>query len=108
MVKQYEIYWVSIAPTIGSEVKKTKPCVVLSPDELNKYLTNVIIAPLTSTVRNKYLYRAHGDIAGKQASIMLEQLRSVDKLRLKKKIDSLSKNLISEVKEILQKMLIVD
>ena len=52
MVKQYSIYWVNLDPTVGSEINKTRPCIVISPQESNKHLKTVLIAPVTSTIRN--------------------------------------------------------
>ena len=81
MVKRGEVYWVSLDPTIGTEIKKTRPGLVVSPDDLNAALPRVIIAPLTS--KGQPLGCRPGvKFKGKSARILLDQLRSVDKHRL--------------------------
>jgi len=101
MVKQYTIYWVNLDPTIG-EIKKTRPAVVISPYESNKYLNTVIIAPLTSTIR-KFPMRLNIVVKTKKGQIALDQLRCVDKSRLGNALQTLKvkeiialKNLINE------------
>ena len=81
-IEQYHIYWVILDPTQGSEIAKTRPCVVVSPDELNYYLNTVIIVPLTSTLRN-YPFRMQCAVAGKRGELAIDQIRTVDKARLK-------------------------
>jgi len=105
MVNQYEIYWVSLDPTIGTEVKKTRPCVVITPDEMNHNLGTVMIAPLTSTTK-LYPSRILCNVQGKKGTIMLDQIRTVDKKRLIKKIAQLSAKEIKEVKEKIKEMLV--
>lgn len=103
MVKQFEIYWVSLDPTTGSEIKKTRPCVIVSPQEMNLHLKTVIIAPLTSTLR-EVPTRVDVLVKRKQGQIALDQLRTVDKRRLGAKISVLNETKISEVKSVLQIM----
>ena len=81
MVKRGEVYWVNLDPTIGTEIKKTRPALVISPDDMNAVLSRVIIAPLTSKGRSLGC-RPRIKFAGKSARILLDQLRSVDKQRL--------------------------
>jgi len=88
--KRFEVYLVSLNPTLGSEIKKTRPYVIISPDEMNRNIATVIIAPLTSKVRN-YPTRIPCRVKGKQGQIVLDQIRTVDKIRLIKKIDFLNK-----------------
>ncbi len=88
--KRFEVYLVSLNPTLGSEIKKTRPYVIISPDEMNRNIATVIIAPLTSKVRN-YPTRIPCRVKGKQGQIILDQIRTVDKIRLIKKIDFLNK-----------------
>jgi mRNA interferase MazF len=97
--KKVEIYFVNLDPTLGSEIKKTRPCLVISPDEINKTLNTVIVAPLTSTIRN-YPTRINCIVAGQNAQIALGQLRAIDKLRLNKKVELLdlkTKKLVLDV-----------
>ena len=85
MVKQFEIYLVALDPTVGSEIQKMRPALIISPNEMNDNLATVIIAPMTSTTK-KYPTRVNcvfNDIVGQ---IAIDQLRAVDKQRLKKKI----------------------
>lgn len=103
MVKRFEIYFVEFDPTKGSEISKTRPGVILSPDEMNETLNTVIIAPLTSTLIN-YPSRVNCLVKNKKGQIALDQIRCVDKSRLKNKLAKLSENEQTEVLEILQEM----
>ncbi len=94
MVKEflrYDVYLVNLDPTIGKEIKKTRPCVIISPDEMNRNIATLIVAPLTSTTRN-YPTRINCKVQGKQGQIVLDQIRTVDKKRLGKKIGRISKS----------------
>ena len=102
-IEQYDIYWVDLDPTRGGEMTKTRPCVVVSPSELNKYLMTVIIAPITSTLRN-YPYRVHCSITGREGEIATDQIRTVDKGRLKRKMGSLTPNEVNKLREVLRQM----
>jgi mRNA interferase MazF len=83
--KRGEVYWVALDPTIGKEIKKTRPALVVSPDEMNAVLRTVVMAPVTSTIRN-YPTRCTIRLAGKQASVALDQVRTVSFERLRGKI----------------------
>ena len=74
MVEQYEVYWVELDPTRGGEMAKTRPCVVVTPSDLNMYLTTVVIVPITSTIRN-YPYRVLCSVAGREGEIATDQIR---------------------------------
>jgi mRNA interferase MazF len=88
MVKRFEVYWVNLDPTIGSEIKKQRPCVIISPDEMNQFLQTVIVAPLTSTLR-KYPSRVSLTFHKKKGQVVLDQIRSIDKSRLLNKLGEL-------------------
>lgn len=103
MFSRFEIYYVNLDPTIGSEIKKTRPCVIISPDEMNHNISTVIIAPLTSKLRN-YTTRVPCKTEGKQGQIVLDQIRTVDKVRLIKKIDTLNKITQAKVLNVLKEM----
>lgn len=103
-IKQYSIYWIDLDPTKGSEVNKTRPCVVISPDEMNQFIKTVLIAPLTHTHKN-YPSRVMCNVKGNSGSIMLDQIRSIDKLRIKDFLAKLSLKEIAEVKLIINEML---
>ena len=81
MVKRGEVYWVNLDPTVGTEIKKTRPALVVSPDDMNEVLPRVIVAPLTSKGQPLGC-RPEITFDGKQARILLDQVRCVDKLRL--------------------------
>jgi mRNA interferase MazF len=84
-VKRFDVYLVSLYPTVGKETKKTRPCLVISPDEMNRYIATVIVAPMTTKVR-QYPTRVPCQFQGKHGQIVLDQLRTVDKVRLVKKL----------------------
>ncbi|MRI64201.1 type II toxin-antitoxin system PemK/MazF family toxin [Ornithobacterium rhinotracheale] len=90
MVNRFDVYFVDLNPTLGSEINKVRPCVIISPNEMNKALNTVIIAPLTSTIK-KYPMRVCCYINDKEGQIALDHIRSLDKQRLKNKIATLDK-----------------
>jgi mRNA interferase MazF len=104
IVNRFEIWLVSLDPTKGSEIAKTRPCLVISPDSANKYLNTVLVAPLTHT-RKKYPTRVNCEFDSQDGQIALDQMRSVDKnLRLVKKIGVLDHNTCLMICETLQIM----
>lgn len=105
MIKQYEIHLVNLDPTIGHEIKKVRPCVVVSPDEMNKHIETVIIAPMTSQ-GHAYPTRVSFRFKGKDGWIVLDQIRTIDKKRLIKKLGRLDQNTVLDVKAVLQEMLV--
>ena len=104
-VKRYQVYWVNLDPTIGSEIRKTRPCLVISPDEMNEHLNTIIVAPLTSTLR-PYPTRVLCTLKGKASAIALDQIRTIDKKRITAYIDKLDAPEIIKVKEVLEEMLV--
>ena len=104
VVKQYAVHWINLDPTQGSEVSKTRPCVIISPDEMNKYLRTVMIAPLTHTLK-AYRSRVLCDVAGQKGSIMLDQIRTVDKTRLGTWIGQLTSGETMEIRNVINQML---
>jgi mRNA interferase MazF len=105
MVKQYEVYWISLDPTQGSEIAKTRPCVVVSPNELNQHLRTVIVAPITSTIK-EYPWRVKCQLNEKQGSIATDQVRAVDKVRLGKKVSQLNRFEIESLKKVLGQLFV--
>ena len=85
MIQRFEVYLVNLDPTVGSEIRKTRPCVVVSPDELNRYLRTVIVAPMT-TKGQPYASRVRCKFGGRTAQIVLDQMRTIDRVRLIKRI----------------------
>ena len=82
VINQYDIFWIDLNPTVGYEIKKIRPCVVLSPNEMNFNIDTVIIAPMTTNSRN-YPTRIKIDFEGKTGWTVLDQIRTIDKIRLK-------------------------
>jgi mRNA interferase MazF len=103
VVNRFDIFIVSLEPTQGSEIRKTRPCVVISPDEMNRHINTVIVAPMTSTIRN-YPSRILVEFRGKHGSIVLDQLRAIDKIRLIEKVGHLKKSTAEKVIFVLQEM----
>lgn len=89
MVKRGEVYWVELDPTVGSEIQKTRPCLIISPDDMNKVLPRAIIAPITSKGQPLGC-RPDIILNGKTGRILLDQIRTVDKKRLKGKIGDIA------------------
>jgi mRNA interferase MazF len=104
VIKQYAVHWINLDPTIGAEISKTRPCVIISPDEINQYLRTVIVAPLTHTLKI-YPSRVLCEINGDKGSIMLDQIKTVDKTRIGSVIGGLSSAEIAEVKSVINEML---
>jgi mRNA interferase MazF len=100
-IKQYQIILVNLDPTIGSEIKKTRPCVVISPNEMNRYLQTIVIAPMTTTSKN-YPTRIEIKHDNKIGWIVLDQIRTIDKQRIIKSFGLMSKAEIKELKAILK------
>lgn len=105
---RYEVYWVDLDPTKGAEIKKQRPCVIVSPDELNKHLKTVVVAPLTTQVRDCYTFRPKVEIAGKKGQIAIDQIRVVDKSRLKGLLDELSSDEEKALRDLLNEMFCVE
>lgn len=105
-VSRGDIYLVSLNPTRGSEVRKTRPCVVVSPDELNAHLRTFIVAPLT-TGGHRYPFRVRCHFEDKDGDVVIDQLRAVDRDRLIKRLGVLADDTLVEVLSILQAMFAV-
>ena len=104
-LEQYQIVLVNLDPTIGSEIKKTRPCVIISPNEMNKYLRTIIVAPMTTTSR-KYPTRIEVKHDIKIGWIVIDQIRTIDKQRIIKVLGRLSKPEIKEVKSVIKETLV--
>ena len=100
-LKQYQIVLVNLDPTIGSEMKKTRPCVIISPNEINKYLQTIVVAPMTSSSKN-YPTRVEINHDKKKGWIVLDQIRTVDRQRIIKVLGNLTEKEIGKVKEVLK------
>ena len=104
-IKQYEIVLVNLDPTVGSEIKKTRPCVIISPDEMNRYLQTVIIAPITSTSKN-YPTRLGIKLKKTKGWIVLDQIRTIDKQRIVKILEPLPLKETAKVKQIIKEIFV--
>jgi mRNA interferase MazF len=91
VVKRFDVFLVNLDPTAGSEIQKTRPCIVVSPDEMNRYIATVIIAPMT-TKGKTYPTRVVCQFQGKDGQIVLDQIRTIDKTRLVKKLGQISQD----------------
>lgn len=89
VVRRFEIYLVSLDPTVGGEIRKTRPCMVISPDEMNTHIQTVIVAPMT-TQGQPYPTRVPCRFQGKSGQIVLDQIRTVDRSRLAKRLGKLT------------------
>jgi mRNA interferase MazF len=85
MVKRFDVYLVNLDPTVGHEIKKSRPCLIISPDELNRYISTVIVAPMTTKGRT-YPTRIPCIFQDKKGQIILDQIRTVDKSRFVKRL----------------------
>jgi mRNA interferase MazF len=100
-INQYAIVLVNLDPTVGSEIKKTRPCVVISPDEMNRHLKTIVLAPMTTSLK-KYPTRVPVQHDGKNGMIAIDQIRTVDRLRVIKVFESLTSKEIQKCKAVLK------
>ena len=105
VIKQYDIFLISLDPTIGHEIKKVRPCVVISPNEMNDNISTIIIAPMT-TRSLSYPTRIPIKFEDKKGWVVLDQIRALDRKRFVKKLGKLNKEAILKVKRVLQEMLV--
>ena len=89
VTKRFEVYLVNLDPTVGSEIKKMRPCLIISPDEMNTHIATIIVAPMTTQGR-AYPTRVSCKFQGKDGQIVLDQIRTVDKTRLAKRLGTIS------------------
>lgn len=102
-VSRGDIFLVALNPTRGSEIRKTRPCVIVSPDELNSHLRTFLVAPLT-TGGHPYPFRVRCTFAGKDGHVVADQLRAVDRERLVKQLGRLPETTLNELLGVLQAM----
>jgi mRNA interferase MazF len=105
VIKQYDIFLISLDSTIGHEIKKVRPCVVISPNEMNNNISTIIIAPIT-TRSHSYPTRIPIKFEDKKGWVVLDQIRALDRKRFVKKLGKLNKDTILKVKKIIQEMLV--
>jgi mRNA interferase MazF len=102
-VRRGDVFLVALGPTRGREMRKTRPCVVVSPDELNAHLRTCIVAPLTSTSK-AYPFRVPCRFSGKNGQIVLDQIRTVDRERLIRRLGRVSKGVEGQTLGVLQEL----
>lgn len=100
-VKQYQIVLVNLDPTLGSEIQKTRPCIIVSPNEINDHLRTIVIAPMTSTSK-KYPTRVRVKHNSQEAWAVIDQIRTIDKIRIVKRLGSLTEKEIRECKRVIR------
>lgn len=103
VVSRFDIYLINLDPTQGHEIQKTRPCVIISPDEMNHHIGTVIVAPMTTKGRD-YPTRVPVTFKRKKGQVVLDQIRTVDKSRLVKRLGSLDKNIADRILEVLREM----
>ena len=103
VVKRFDVYLINLDPTIGAEIRKTRPCLVISPDEMNRFIRTVIVAPMT-TKGTAYPTRVACKFRGRRGQIVLDQIRTVDKARLVTRLGKLGNQTQSQVLSILGEM----
>ena len=101
VISQYQIVLVNLDPTVGSEIKKTRPCVVVSPNEMNEHLQTLVVAPMTSQSK-RYPTRVGVYHLGKEGWIAVDQLRTIDRVRVLKILDTLSSKEILQLKAVIK------
>ena len=102
--KRYEIFFADLNPTIGGEIRKVRPVVVISQNEMNQLVSTVVICPLTSTLHSQWRSRLQIQCAGKNAEIAVDQIRTISKERLQKKIDKLTADEAGQLRHIVTQM----
>jgi mRNA interferase MazF len=103
VVKRFDVYLVNLDPTVGSDFQKIRPCLVISPDEMNAHIATVIVAPMTTRGRD-YPSRVSGHFNDKEGQIVLDQIRTVDKIRLVKKLGRISTDIQKQTLTLLAEM----
>ena len=103
VVKRFDVYLVNLDPTVGSEIQKTRPCLVVSPDEMNRNIRTVIIAPMTSAQKD-YPTRVSCTFRKQKGQIVLDQIRTIDKVRLLKKLGTIDSRTQLDIIAVLQRL----
>ena len=104
-IKQYHVYLINLDPTVGHEIKKTRPCIVLSPDEMNDNIKTIIIAPMTTQSR-KYPTRVSLIFQKQKGYIVLDQMRTIDRERIIKELGKINTHTVNAVKSVIKEMLV--
>ena len=102
-VKRFDVFLVNLDPTVGHEIRKSRPCLVISPDEMNQHISTVIVAPMTTKGRN-YPTRVPCIFQGKEGQVVVDQIRTVDKIRLVKRLGKVDSQTQTDVFSVLSEM----
>ena len=103
VIRRFDVYLINLDPTVGTEIQKTRPCIIISPDEMNRHIATVMIAPVT-TKGHPNPSRVFCTFEGREGQIVLDQIRTVDKIRLVKKLGRLNKPYQDAVLAVLNEM----
>ena len=103
VIKRFDVYLINLDPTVGSEIRKARPCLIISPDEMNRYIATVIVAPMTTKGRD-YPTRVQCTFKDKDGQVVLDQIRTIDKSRLVQKLGRIDIQTQEEVLTILAEM----
>ncbi len=103
-IKRYEIYYADFNPSVGSEINKMRPVVVVSQNEMNKYLETIVVCPLTSKLHPQWRSRLQIQCANKNAEIAVDQIRTISRQRLQRKIDTLSRSKAAQLRKLITDM----
>jgi len=103
VVKRFDVFLINLDPTVGSEIRKARPCLIISPDEMNRYVSTVIVAPMTTKGRD-YPTRIPCRFRGRHGQVVLDQIRTVDKVRLVQKLGKIDKKTQKDVLSVLAEM----
>jgi mRNA interferase MazF len=101
VINRFDVFLINLDPTVGSEIKKARPCLIISPDEMNRYIRTVIVAPMT-TAGKDYPTRIFCEFQGRKGQIVLDQIRTIDKTRLIRKVGAIDPKIQAEVISTLQ------
>lgn len=103
VVKRFDVFLVNLDPTVGSEISKARPCIIISPDEMNSYIATVMVAPMTTKGR-EYPSRVNCTFKGKNGQVVIDQIRTIDKTRLIQKIGVIDKKTQTKVLPVIAEM----
>lgn len=103
VINRFDVYLINLDPTVGSEIQKIRPCLIISPDEMNRHIRTVIVAPMT-TAGKEYPTRIFCTFKKKKGQIVIDQIRTIDKSRLIKRLGTIDPNTQLEVIAVLQRL----
>ena len=102
--RRYSIYFADLNPTVGAEIRKVRPVVVVSQDDMNRFLSTVVVCPLTTSLHPQWRSRIQVTCAGREAEIAVDQIRTISKARLKERIDRLAAPIAARLRRLISEM----